>query len=323
MSDAESVLQTVAPSAEIRECAAAWLERRIGEDWTGEDQAAFDAWLDASTAHRIAYLRLETVWTRTYQFAPMRRRAPAPTRRRRFWSALNGVAAGLVVVALTGAGLWGLLGGPKEKAFATGLGERETVTLADGSRIELNTNSALRVAAADPRKVWLDRGEAFFQVRHDTKHPFVVTAGGHRITDLGTKFAIQREAGRVRVVVMEGRVQVALASGKAEATLLTAGDVGLATTSTVAVTRRPLLDLENEVAWQKGLLIFHHTTIADAASQYNRYNRTKIVIADAAAAKLAINGTLPTNDVEAFARLTQKFFDLHVERRSNEIVISR
>jgi transmembrane sensor len=309
-------------AAMIKETAAGWLERRIAEDWRPEDQVALDAWLDENTAHRIAYLRLEAVWTRTYQFAPLRRRQP-PRPEGRFHFSFGRMAAGLIVLVALGGGLSILTRAPEQKSFTTGLGERETITLADGSKIELNTESALRLAANDPRKVWLDKGEAFFQVHHDAKHPFVVTVGDHRITDLGTKFSIRRDSGQMRVAVVEGQVSVASVAGHTKPVLLKAGDVGLAKKEAMSLSKKAVVELEDESAWQKGLFMFHHTTLADAASQYNRYNRAKIVIADAGAAKLTINGALPTNDVDAFVRLTQKFFDLRVERRQGQIVLSR
>jgi transmembrane sensor len=309
-------------AATIKDIAADWLERRIAEDWSAVDQASLDAWLEESTAHRIAYLRLEAVWTRTYQFAPLRRQRP-PQPQSRFRTGFGRLAAGLIVLAILGGGLSFLARSPEEKGFTTGLGERETITLADGSKIELNTDSALRLAADDPRKVWLDRGEAFFQVRHDAKHPFVVTAGDHRVTDLGTKFSVRRDSEQMRVAVVEGKVSVASVVGRTQPVLLKAGDVGLATGQAVSLSKKAIVELEDENAWQKGLFVFHHTTLADAADQYNRYNRAKIVIADAEAAKLTINGALPTNDVDAFVRLTQKFFDLRVERRQGKIVLAR
>ncbi len=60
------------------------------------------------------------------------------------------------------------------------------------------------------RTVTLDGGEAYFEVVHDARHPFVVLAGNRRITDLGTKFSVSREGDHVQVVVKEGRVRVTL-----------------------------------------------------------------------------------------------------------------
>ena len=71
------------------------------------------------------------------------------------------------------------------------------------------------------------------------------------------------------------------------------------------------------------MLVFKHTTLADAAAEFNRYNREKLVIADPAAAKLTIDGTFPTNDVGAFTDAAQTIFGLQVKNHGDEIVISR
>jgi transmembrane sensor len=77
------------------------------------------------------------------------------------------------------------------------------------------------------------------------------------------------------------------------------------------------------LGWRRGMLVFDHTTLADMAGEYNRYNREKIVIADATTARLTISGTLPTNDIDAFTRVARKFFNLRVEKLGNEVVVSR
>ena len=69
--------------------------------------------------------------------------------------------------------------------------------------------------------------------------------------------------------------------------------------------------------------VFRHTTLADVAAEFNRYNRQKIVIADSAAGSHVINATLPANDVGAFARMAQNFLGLSVEYRDDAVVISR
>ncbi len=71
------------------------------------------------------------------------------------------------------------------------------------------------------------------------------------------------------------------------------------------------------------MLMFHHTALPDVAAEYNRYNRTKIVIADPQVAALTISATLPTTDVGAFARMAQNFLGLHVEKEGDEVLISR
>ena len=98
-------------------------------------------------------------------------------------------ALGLIVLVGTLAGNY--LRGPQGKLIETPKGGQEKLALADGSQIELNTNSAIRLDVGPVhRSVELVRGEAFFEIKHDASRPFVVTAAGHTITDLGTKFLV-------------------------------------------------------------------------------------------------------------------------------------
>jgi transmembrane sensor len=174
--------------------------------------------------------------------------------------------------------------------------------------------------------VSLVRGEAYFEIRHDAARPFVVLAGAQRLTDIGTKFLVRRDAdGRVAVSVMEGRVKLDAAdrSTHASPTFLAAGDTVLATANKVSVTRKLPRELFAELGWRRGLLVFQHTTLDEAANTFNRYNAEKLIVADSKTAALQINGTFRATDVEAFTSAAQAVFGLRVENRGGEIVISR
>jgi transmembrane sensor len=97
----------------------------------------------------------------------------------------------------------------QQARFDTPVGGRKIVSLTDGSKVELNTQTVVRMAVDDKRRdVWLDSGEANFEVAHRDGEPFVVHAGKRTITVLGTKFSVRREKDRVTVNVVEGRVRV-------------------------------------------------------------------------------------------------------------------
>ncbi|HYM34289.1 MAG TPA: hypothetical protein VET48_02780, partial [Steroidobacteraceae bacterium] len=96
-----------------------------------------------------------------------------------------------------------------------------------------------------------------------------------------------------------------------------------ATANMMTVSKEPTRDLNNELAWRRGVLVFFHTTLAEAAQELNRYNDRKIVIADADSAHLQINGTFPANDIRLFGRVAHVVLGVNVENRGNEIVISR
>lgn len=325
MSDTSRPATQRLSAADVRNRAAYWIvKQRDHGDWSDIDQTELDCWLAESPAHKIAYLRVEAAWSRADRLSALRRPSSF---RNRFAPFLKFVGAGVAAAAVVGgvylAAPWQTQ--PSGKLYVTGIGGRETLTLRDGSRIELNTSTALRIEGTGAgRTVWLDKGEAYFQIVHNESRPFVVHAGNHRITDLGTKFLVRRNDQNLRVALFEGKARFEMedSHGSQEA-LLNPGDVVVATASSLSVAEHPNQDLKDELGWQRGLLIFRHATLAEAAAEYNRYNLKKIVIADPRVAKLNINGSLPSNDLSAFTRSIRRVFDLHVEERPNEIVVTR
>jgi transmembrane sensor len=149
--------------------------------------------------------------------------------------------------------------------------------------------------------------------------------GDRRVTDLGTKFLIRRDVERLEVAVMEGRVRFDPAGGptQAKSATLTSGEDIVATPNTVFLTTRSTQKIDEELGWRQGTLVFDHTTLADAAAEFNRYNERKLVIADRSVASIAIDGTFPTGDVEAFIDVVQHILQLHVDKYKDEIAISR
>lgn len=315
---------------EVKAAAAEWFERRNFWNWTAENEAQFAEWLNASLAHRAAYVRVEAAWKRTERLtvlkSSVRREAqrPASRERSRFW--FFGAAAATVVAAVVvGATLYRPSAEPETQTYATAIGGRETLALRDGSRIELNTDTQLRTQiTARERKVWLDRGEAYFQVKHDATHPFVVIAGNHRVTDLGTKFVIRRDAAKMEVALVEGRAQVDALNSKTNAPSveMVPGDIVIATANRIETQKKPVAALSTDLAWRQGLLIFKRSTLADAAAQFNRYNREKLVI-DESAAQLRIGGTFQSDNITDFAEVAREVLGVRVAHRGDQTVISR
>jgi transmembrane sensor len=311
-------------ASDIEERAAAWLmERHGGGVWRETDQAELDAWLATSPANLVTFWRLEAALERTHRLHALQ---PAPRSSQRFfWPGFYRVAAALAVAIVLAFVATAYFVYPPATVYTTPVGGRETITLADGSRIELNTDTVLRARIGTYRRVVsLDKGEAYFQVKHDAGRPFVVAASGHRLTDLGTKFLVRSGPDRFEVAVFEGKVEFESQDGRLRQPLfLGAGDVATGAENTIYVAKKPRRDLTAKLGWQRGVLIFDHTTLADAAAEFNRYNREKILIADSDAAQRMIGGTFPADDVGAFTRLAHEVFGLHVENHGTETVISR
>lgn len=310
--------------AAIEKRAAQWRLRQERPDWSAADQAALEAWLEESTAHRVAWLRMEYGWEKVGRLASLRSPgAPAeapPRRPTRPWRPAA-IAAGLAVAVALGS-----LVATQDftrKAYATEVGGHATVPLADGSRIELNTDTKVRASLAQERRVvWLDRGEAYFEVAHDASRPFVVYAGKRKVTVLGTKFSVRRDGDRVLVAVAEGRVRVEALKDVKPPTVVTRGDVVIADSSATLVTPRSDARVESELAWRRGLLMFDKASLGDAATEVNRYNRKKLVVEDPDAAAIRITGSFEAENVEAFARLLREAFGLNVQEEGDEIRIS-
>ncbi len=308
--------------AQINAEAAAWIERRDCDDWTPEDQALLDTWAAQSPAHRAAFWRLEAVWKDTDRLAAF----AAPHRRREHESRAKLIfkaVAVLAVVAICGSTAQHYTLAPEGKAYSTTVGGRQILTLSDGSKIDLNTDSAVRVAlSAKARKVWLDKGEAYFDVTHDETRPFVVMVGDRQVTDLGTKFQIRRETASLRVAVLEGRVQLDEKNTSAKPVVLNAGDVAVTHGGAIKLARLDTRELEKDLGWQRGVLVFDNRTLGDVTAEFNRYNTRKMIITDRAVAATRIAGTFRADNVDAFVNTLERVLGFHVTRRGEDIAIS-
>lgn len=189
------------------------LEEAIG--WTirlregsAEDWRAFTAWLEADPAHLAAYEDVSRADVTLGQLSPRRRPviadqpgARVPVRSRRGWLVGGGLAAAMAGVLATT-----MLQAPAAYALETRPGERRSIQLADGSRIDLNGGSRIILDRKDPRTAELIRGEALFAVVHDARRPFEVKVGDDVLRDVGTKFAVVRDGEMTEVAVSEGAV---------------------------------------------------------------------------------------------------------------------
>jgi len=237
------------------------------------------------------------------------------------WALGLGAAAALVMVTWWVA----VQRSPEATVFATTVDGYERVALPDGSVVELNGDSEVRVAfAPDLRRVRLVRGEAHFTVARDAARPFVTEAGEVAVRALGTAFNVRLGAGAVEVLVTEGKVRVAERGAPAEAT---AGTV-VAVNERVVVARQPAQapqvpagaervtaeTVRATLAWQGPPLVFADTPLAEAIAHFNRRNAVQIVLADEALGRLPIGGSFRRENVDGFLRLLAATGDVTIER---------
>ena len=306
----------------IEEEASLWVireDRRLSA--AERDQLA--CWLDASTAHRVAYLQMQEAWGRADRLTVARPPMREPRRRESLLPRLAAIAA-VLAICLGGAGWYYYAGQAAGQTYATGIGDHQTLRLADGTRIELNTDSRLQAQVTGrARTIRLERGEAYFEVVHDAAHPFVVLAGNRKITDIGTKFSVRLEGDQVRVLVREGKVKVETLDGRTAAPAVAdAGSSVVVQGNGLLFTNRASRDVVRELSWRSGVLVFDHETLAAAAAEFNRYNRKKVVVLGEAR-DLHVGGRFRANNADAFASLIQAGMGVDVRDTGDEIIISK
>jgi transmembrane sensor len=316
---------------QIEAAAADWLLRREEPAWSAEDEAALQSWLDESYANRAAYWRLECGWRKADRIGSLGPHIAVPSdawrRRPVGWRPLAAAACAIAILVATPIALHLPMPGSEPTAavqYRAPIGGHQQVKLSDGSTVELNTATTIRTALTKAqRDVWLDTGDAFFSVVH-TGIPFVVHAGPRVITVVGTKFSVSRDGDKVRVAVVEGKVRVSTANSTRatpEATI-TRGNLLDAEGDSTLVLQNASKEVERSLAWRSGLLLFDHTPLIEAAKEFNRYNRRKLVIEAPAVAAIPIGGSFNASNVDAFARLLHDAYGLQVEYSETEMRVS-
>jgi transmembrane sensor len=313
---------------EVQILAGAWIAKRDHSDWSAKDQNDLDAWLAESPAHMIAFLRLSDIWQRANRLRALGHQTgggSALLRQQGFKTFVARFAAALAIVVLAVVGFARYLTVSQETTYMTPIGGHKIIALGDGSHIELNTDTVLDVRNSDRKQtVRLDKGEAYFQIKHNPTRNFVVLAGDHRIIDLGTKFLVRSEPNRLEVALVEGQVRFdARGRGVQSPILLTSGDVLVVSRNLITTSKKRSQALAGELGWRRGMLVFDNISLSQAVAEFNRYSSEKLVVADRAAAEVPVSATFPTNGVGDFVQLAQAVLGLRVEHRNGEIIISR
>lgn len=351
----------------VAEEAAQWLIRLDGDiPPTRQELQALGEWLSRSPAHREELDNLTVLWGRmnvlTRLAVPLKNASREPARPwfgrgvssyGSLWRhpGLIAAAAALALVLIFG---WMLsarqpVGGLSANGwYATAVGQQKTATLADNSRVILNTNSQIKVDyGGGYRRVYLLRGEAAFTVAKDAGRPFRVYAGKGRIEAVGTAFSVYLDGAHVNVAVTEGRVALAYVNRprtKAPADTddglmeslgtLDAGHVAKLRSSVGALeagvstleTIQPIgaKELAQRLAWREGTLIFSGETLEQVVREFARYTTVSIEIPDEAVRNMRIGGRFPAGETDAMLAVLQTNFNLRVTRLGpHRVVISR
>lgn len=299
--------------------AADWLARLE----TGRaDLGAFEQWRSANPAHAAAFAQLDAAWSRLDRVRALRPAGPPDpdllaSRDAGFLQSRRGLLRaamfGGAVVLAGGAAL--LLNG---RAYAeTGIGERRAVRLPDGSLLDLNTDSRASWRFDDQRRqVWLERGEAAFEIAPDAEaRPFLLAAAGQtapldpgvynaRLRGRAAEIVALRQSAETdgSSILLEGH-ELVISAESQDVRMLSPGAA------------------EAVGAWRRGEIVFNGDTLREAVAEYNRYLTQPISIGDEGIANLRVGGRFTTRDPAEFLQAAEAAFAVEARRQPDGAIV--
>ena len=332
-------------SEQIDREAAQWLAQLDSQPESEAIRTQFESWRSADARHAAAYLRLSIAWARMDRLRALsagqssidsdalraqseRGRDAASDKSRNALShewRRAAIAAGFVLLTLGGLVLVKSL---SRETLTTQVGGFARARLTDGSTVELNTGTRLKVQMDDEcRRVELVAGEATFSVAHDPARPFIVNAGAATVRAVGTRFNVRRRVESVDVLVTQGKVRVAHARYSdapeaANSALVSAGESALI--AATHIERAPVTPAlaDRALAWHHGSLEFESSTLAEIVAEFNRYNERRIVIDDPDLAAMQIGGRFSATNPDGFVHVLADF-GIRADITDSEIVLRR
>jgi transmembrane sensor len=347
----------------IAEEAADWFVANRAGGLTADERAQFVAWLKASPTNVEEYLGvkvierdlrkacedpelspgalLKRVRAENGVAAAERRAAVRPPPMRR-WQFAAACIAALGVVSVGGFLWhdWQAIHAPVAVAvaavhFETRHGEQLRRVLADGSVLELNTDTAVTVSYSDKeRRLVIERGQAGFEVAHNPQRPFRVFGGSAQVVAVGTKFDVYVQHDATVVTVMEGKVAVGLSPllatsgaeprGNRSAALVEVDANQQVRVSEDAWPATPVtMDAQRTTAWLRRQIVFEHEPLERVAAEFNRYAPTPIEIVTPALRNLQVSRVFATDDPESFIAFLRTLDGVRVEATPTQIRVSR
>ena len=323
-------MNTVIDTDDIDDTAAQWVMRMDRGELGEAGQKQLDAWLEADSRHRGAFIRAQAIWSDMDRVAAFSGGEVATSPRR--WTIASGAglqrAAAIVVcvIALTltsiGVSSRYLLG-----RESTDRGETRRLLLDDGSALAMNTASVVQVKFdSGQRRIVLRQGEASFQVAHDEQRPFIVQAGDVSVRAVGTAFNVRMRPAGVEVTVTEGVVDILRTDTPSAPPLRRVRhnqEVVARLEQPISVESLSDAVIARRLAWQEGRLVFEGERLGNAVAEVNRYSNVAVVVEDPQLAEKSFVGAFTIGDARGFAYAAAAAFDARVTERGDVIYLSR
>jgi transmembrane sensor len=305
-------------------------------------------WMAQSTRHQVAYMKLSLAWKRMDLLRRARPLDPPGAvdpdllkSRSKLWPR-GGLVLGVLraawiprlVIGATIATAFSVLVAAviepdTQVTYSTPVGGHQRVMLDDGSVLDLNTNTSVRVQySAARRQILLDRGEVMVGVAHDASRPLEVIASQIITRAVGTKFAVRiHENTNVEALVTEGRVLVLREQNvlgvptapKPLVRTLVAGERVVVDGTSARISRLSAEQIQRLLQWMTGRIAFHEENLSDVVRELNRYNTRQLVIIDPGVARTKVGGGFDTSHADTYAEDLMRFFGPMALRSSEPV----
>lgn len=335
---------------DILDEAIVWITCLDSDAVTLVDRENFSKWLDEEPMHRWAFEELSEVWakvntlgelknlTNQENIVPLHKTATVPSsgptyaEGPKWWQAA--ACMGLIFLGVVAS----MFGGNDGEHWHTEKAEIREIQLVDGSTIELNAKSALRVSIGPrERTIWLDEGEAVFSVKPD-KRPFIVHMPGGNVMALGTVFAVELNDNAAEVLVVKGKVAVTSGAGQSyltefdqtapqrmgqDTTILLGGErlaVGPSIGRIELVDRQ---DVEQSLSWRQGILSYEQQSLAYVLKDMNRHMKARVQVADRELNFVRISGAFKADNLASFLDYLTREHQIRVTEPRQDWILLR
>ncbi|MBU3002831.1 FecR family protein [Paraglaciecola arctica] len=342
-------VKTFSSKQDIHKQACEWISR-FDRGLSEVEDKAFSDWVNISSFHRQSLFAVAQTWdelsvlNELSSLFPLRdnhvRNTKISVNRK-----VMGIAASVIFVVISSFAWFAnpkFMTGTEDPSLValkaeTSVGEQRVISLADGSVIHLNTDSFVSVDFSDAlRNVHLLRGEAHFEVAHDETRPFIVKAAANTVTAVGTAFNVQlNNADQFELLVTEGKVLVKnktddLAKTASDSSLQTldssgelmiAGQKALISQQTIHPVTLSNEQVQNDLAWQQGMLVFHGEPLADALQEISRYTPVNFKLADQQVKEQRVAGYFKAGDIQGLLFALENNFNIVYSKIDKQTIV--
>ena len=309
------------------EQACTWFIKLQGGNVTSQMQQDFNQWLASDSLNPKAWQEVQLLFA-SLEIPAKKIRAndgvtpviniPKQSNRVKFIS--YAIAASILIFGSLRFNFQTTLIQNLESDYHTTTGAQQQIDLADGSRLLLNTDSAVTIdIASNVRQVSLLRGEVFFEVAHAPQRPFWVIAGEARARVTGTEFSVGRNKDNVTISVAKGRVETSLKNQENEITALVPGD-SVHYQGTNLISFQPI-DVDKTLAWRNGQMVFVQQSLNEVVEQINRYRPGLLIIRDEQLKKRAVTAVFSMDRLDEAIKALEQTLGIHTTRLTDYLIL--